>query len=327
VSIASLKNKASDAVPPLDAGLETWISLMNRLLLPLLATTFIVLAPLCLLHAAGEKPGPVAYVTIETRDLTIEFAGDRAWTISRILHHGKVITNRTGFYGTVFSPEGGKWIGTGHNDGGIEKVESAVLTVDGKECPLEDRAVYRGKRAELHKRSMLGPIRLEATYTITDDLVLERHRYDFTEEVKIGTLYAFMHPFLPATTEWIAEGADGAPMEGVFESKGDHALRSDVKWTAIYDPVAQQVSLAWYPVPLVGQALKTFYWDKTVYHKLYNQIFSHADVAKGTKIETNVIVTCAEADAASWKEKARSLVADLQKRQEKGETALEAKAP
>jgi hypothetical protein len=288
---------------------------MNRLLPYLLASIIVVLAPPCL-HAAGEKPGPVAYVTIETRDLTVEFAGDRAWTISRILHQGKVITDRTGFYGTVFSPEGGKWIGTGHNDGGIEKVESAVLTVDGKECPLEDKAVYRGKRAELHKRSMLGPIRLEATYTVTDDLVLERHRYEFTEDVKIGTLYAFMHPFLPATTEWIAEGADGTPLEGVFESKSGNVLRSDVKWTAIYDPSTQRVSLAWYPVPLAGQGLKTFYWDKTVYHKLYNQIYSHAAVAKGTKLEANVIVTCAEADAASWKKKARALVAELQKHQE-----------
>jgi hypothetical protein len=321
VSIASLINKASDA------ELKILISLMNRLLPNLLATTFIVLTPLCLLHAAGEKPGPVAYVTVETRDLTIEFAGDRAWTISRILHQGKMITDRTGFYGTVFSPEGGKWIGTGHNDGGIEKVESAVLTVDGNECPLVDKAVYRGKRAELRKHSMMGPIRLEATYTVTDDLVLERHRYEFTEDVKVGTLYAFMHPFLPATTEWIAESADGSPMEGVFESKSGHALTSDVKWTAVYDPSAQRVSLAWYPVALRGQALKTFYWDKTVYHKLYNQIFSHADVAKGTKIEVNVIVTCAEADPASWKEKARSLAADLEKRQEKGETALETKAP
>jgi hypothetical protein len=56
-------------------------------------------------------------------------------------------------------------------------------------------------------------------------------------------------------------------------------------------------------------------------------MFSHADVPKGTKIETNVIVTCAEADAASWKEKARSLAAELQKRQEKGEISFEAKAP
>src|SRR4029079_3859871 len=169
-------------------------------------------------------------------------------------------------------------------------VESAVLTVDGNECPLVDKAVYRGKRAELRKHSMMGPIRLEATYTVTDDLVLERHRYDFTEDVKIGTLYAFMHPFLPATTEWIAESADGSPLEGAFESKSGNVLRSDVKWTAIHDPSTQRVSLVWYPAGLVGQGLKPFYGAKTVYHKLYNQIYSHGDVAKGTKVEASVVV-------------------------------------
>lgn len=54
------------------------------------------------LHAAGEKPGPAAYVTVETRELRIEFAGDRAWTISRIVHKGAEIAGRAGFYGTVF---------------------------------------------------------------------------------------------------------------------------------------------------------------------------------------------------------------------------------
>jgi hypothetical protein len=139
-------------------------------------------------YAAGEKPGPVAYVTVETRDMTIEFAGDRAWTISRILHKGAIITDRTGFYGTVFLPVGGKWIGTGHNEGGVEKVTSAVLTVDGKACELKDKAVYRGQHAELRKQSMMGTIKLEAIYTVMEDRVIEQHRYETTEEVKIGVL-------------------------------------------------------------------------------------------------------------------------------------------
>lgn len=297
---------------------------MNRLLPRLLATGIFALPPL-FLHAAGEKPGPVAYVTIHTRDLTVEFAGDRAWTISRILHKGKTITDRTGFYGTVMSPEGGKWIGTGHNEGGVEKVESAVLTVDGRECPLVDKAVYRGGRSELRKLSMMGPIRLEATYTVTDDFVLERHRYEIMEDVKIGTLYGFMHPFLPTTTEWVAEKSDGTMVEGVFENKGSNALKADVKWTAIHDPAAKRVSLVWYPVALAGQGPRTFYWDKTVYHKLYNQLYSHAALAKGTKFEASVVVACAESEAASWKEKARALVQDIQNRHEKGETSHEAK--
>ena len=259
--------------------------------------------------AAGPKPGPPAIVTIETRDLKVEFAGDRAWTIHRIFFKGELVADKNGFYGTVFSDEGGKWIGTGHNEGGIEQVKGTILTVDGKACELTDKAVYRGKRAEIQKRSMMGPISLEATYIVTDDCVLERHRYEVTEDVKIGILYAFMHAWLPRTTEWIAEKADGTAVEGKFDNSGDFKLKADAKWTAIYDPQNRRAMLAWYPKPLVGQALKTGYWDKTVYHKLYNQIYSHAPVAKGTKFEAAVIVRGVEAAPDSWKQAARELAA------------------
>lgn len=269
--------------------------------------------------AAGEKPGPPAVVTIETQNLTVEFAGDRAWTISRIIHQGAVITERTGFYGTVFAPEGGKWIGTGHNEGGIEKIETAVLTVDGKVCALTDKAVYRGRRAELRKRSMLGPIRLEAAYIVTADNILEQHRYEVTAEVKIGTLYAFMHPFVPGTTEWMAAKADGAMIAGAFDSQGGHAVKADVKWTAIHDPTTRRVTLVWYPKPLAGQGLKTFFWDKAVYHKLYNQIYSHAAVAAGARFEAEVVLCFAEAAPPSWKEIAGSLARQTQSRDDKGE--------
>ncbi|MBI5394792.1 MAG: hypothetical protein HZA91_05785 [Verrucomicrobia bacterium] len=284
---------------------------------PLVAFTFLATAALA--PAAGPKPGPPAVVTIETRDLKVEFAGDRAWTIHRIFFKGELVADKNGFYGTVFAAEGGKWIGTGHNEGGVEKVKSATLTVDGKFCDLADKAVYRGKRAEIHKRSMMGPLALEATYIVTDDCVLERHRYEATAEVKIGTLYAFMHAWLPRTTEWIAEKADGTVVEGKFDNSGDFKLKDDPKWTALYDPQNRRAMLAWYPVPLVGQGIKTGYWDKTVYHKLYNQVFSHATVAKGAKFEATVIVRGVEADAASWKAAAKALAADTKSRHQSGD--------
>ncbi|OHE82770.1 MAG: hypothetical protein A2107_03715 [Verrucomicrobia bacterium GWF2_62_7] len=269
--------------------------------------------------AAGPKPGPPHIVTIETRDLKVEFAGDRAWTIHRIFFKGELTGDRNGFYGTVFSAEGGKWIGTGHNEGGIEQVKNVALTVDGQPRDLADKAVYRGQRAEIHKHSMMGPLALEATYIVTDDCVLERHRYEVTADVKIGILYAFMHCWLPRTTEWIAEKADGTVVEGKFDNSGDFKLKDDAKWTALYDPANHRAMLAWYPKPLVGQNIKTGYWDKTVYHKLYNQIYSHAAVAGGAKFEAAVIVRGVEADAASWKQAAKTLAAETKARHEKNE--------
>jgi hypothetical protein len=269
--------------------------------------------------AAGPKPGPPHIVTIETRDLKVEFAGDRAWTIHRIFFKGELTGDKNGFYGTVFSAEGGKWIGTGHNEGGIEQVKNATLTVDGQPRDLADKAVYRGQRAEIRKRSMIGPLALEATYVVTDDCILERHRYEVTADVKIGILYAFMHCWLPRTTEWIAEKADGSAVEGKFDSSGNHKFTDDPKWTALHDPVGRRAMLAWYPKPLVGQGIKTSYWDKTVYHKLYNQIYSHAAVAAGAKFEAAVIVRGVETNAASWKQAAKSLAAETKARYERGD--------
>jgi hypothetical protein len=269
--------------------------------------------------AAAQRPGPQAVVTIETRDLKVEFAGDRAWTIQRIFYTGELVADKNGFYGTVFAAESGKWIGTGHTEGGVEQVEEVTLTVDGQPRDLADKASYRGQRAEIHKRSMMGPLRLEATYVVTDDAVLERHRYEATTDVQISTLYAFMHAWLPRTTEWMAELGDGSIIDGKFDNSGDFKLKQDPKWTAIYDPVNHRAMLAWYPVPLAGQGIKAGYWDKTVYHKLYNQIYSHATVAAGTKFEAAVILRGVEAEAGNWKDAAKTRAAETASRYERGE--------
>lgn len=286
--------------------------MLTRLPALLLASLALSAAPAA--FAAGPKPGPVAYVTLETRDFRVEIAGDRAWTISRIVHRGAEITGRTGFYGTVFSAQGGRWIGTGHNEGGVEKVEQAVLTVDGQTRELSDGAAYRGARLELRKQSFLGPIRLEAVYTVTDDAIVERHRYEFTEEVKVGTMYAFMHPFLPSTKAWLAETADGRRVEGGFDEGGGHRLREDVRWTAIHDPTARRATLVWSPQVIEGRDLKTFYWDKNVYHKLYHSIYAKTTVPAGTRREVAVELRCVEAGAEDWQPAVTRLVEQLRQR-------------
>ncbi|MEQ1838854.1 MAG: hypothetical protein ABL994_00475, partial [Verrucomicrobiales bacterium] len=87
--------------------------------------------------------------------------------------------------------------------------------------------------------------------------------------------------------------------------------REDVKWTAIYDPKSQRATLVWYPQPLPGQGLKTFYWDKTVYHKLYNHIYSNAIVAGGTKFAGEVVLRSVETGPAPWKDRIRELAGEM----------------
>jgi hypothetical protein len=264
-------------------------------------------------HAAAPKPGPVAVVAVETRDFRVEFAGDRAWTFQRILHQGQVVAGPAGFCGTVFASEGGKWIGTGHNEGGIEQIEKVTLTVDGQPRDLTHQSVYRGEKAVLHKHSRMGPFKLEAIYTVTADTIHEEHRYETLAETKVNVLYAFMHTWLPDSTEWLALKPDGKEVEGIFKSDSDFELQQDVKWTASYSPKSRRAMLAWYPRPLKGQGLKTAYWDKTVYHKLYNQIYGNTTIAAGTKFEAVVLIRGIESDPADWKEAARKAAAALEK--------------
>ncbi|MDB6137252.1 MAG: hypothetical protein JWO94_324 [Verrucomicrobiaceae bacterium] len=207
----------------------------------------------------------------------------------------------------MLSLEGARWIGTGHDEGGVEKIEHISLTVDGKACALTDKAAYQGHRATLEKQSMLGSVKLQATYVVTDDAILERHRYEATDDVRIDTLYAFMHPWVPHTSEWMAELPDHSVLEGKFDSGGGYHMQADPKWTAVYDPISHRVALAWYPVPLAGQGLKSTYRDKAIYHKLYNQICSHMPFTKGSRLEAAVIVRGVESSQGHWKQAARSL--------------------
>ncbi|MGV3754775.1 MAG: hypothetical protein ACO1QS_05290 [Verrucomicrobiota bacterium] len=264
-------------------------------------------------RAAAPKPGPAVIVTVETRDFRVEFAGERAWTFQRILHQGQVVAGPAGFCGTVFAAQSGKWIGTGHNEGGIEQIESVTLTVDGQKRELTHQAVYRGQKAVLYKHSRMGPFKLEAIYSITDDALREEHRYEAVEETKVSTLYAFMHTWLPDSTEWLAVKPDGQEVAGVFASDGDFELQQDVKWTASYNPKNRRAMLAWHPQPFLGQGLKTAYWDKTVYHKLYLQLYANTTIVAGTKFSATIVIKGVETDAAGWKDSVRKMAAQLEK--------------
>jgi hypothetical protein len=112
-------------------------------------------------------------------------------------------------------------------------------------------------------------------------------------------------------------------LEGTFDNNDDFELKEDVRWTACYDPEKCKAMLAWYPKPLAGQGIKTAYWDKTVYHKLYNQIFAQTTVAKGTTLEAVVVLRGVEAEPAGWKEAVKRMAEETQQLYEQRRVMLD----
>ena len=87
-----------------------------------------VVAALC--AAAALSAGTM---TLESGNYKFAFSsGKNLWTMTGIQFKGRPLAHRTGYYGNVFSPASGKYIGAGHTEGGLEKLISVNVNVDGK---------------------------------------------------------------------------------------------------------------------------------------------------------------------------------------------------
>ena len=71
------------------------------------------------------------FLTLKSGNYRIVFEAASAWTLDELHFEGRQFGLNNGHYGTVLTPKGGKWWGTGHSEGGREVVHSLKLTVDG----------------------------------------------------------------------------------------------------------------------------------------------------------------------------------------------------
>jgi len=268
-----------------------------------------VLLPLCALAQSRSSSG-AALVTVETRDFKVMFNEKAAWTLYEISYKGTVVCGHNGYYGAVLIPKGGKFIGTGHTDGGQEQVEKVELTVDGVKRPLTDKAIYKGHKIVLKKNSMIDKLKHTATLEITDDQIREHHDFTATEDEAMHLMYAFMHPWVPTTKYWIGMPLQGGDLlRGEFANDKGFKMRADVRWTAVYDPTNKNGMVAAYPKPIAGKLHKNAYWDQPHYHKLYFQTFSDDTVKAGTAWDYEIVLRGFEATEKEWEKKATSVAA------------------
>ena len=266
-------------------------------------------------HAAGARKD--TRVTVVVGDYRVEFRDPGAWTLGNIHYGTAQVGLSNGWSGLVLRRPKGGWIGTGHTEGGLEKVETVRLLIDGQEVALEADATYKGRAARLEKVSRVDNLKLHAVYEITRAGISETHTIQAIDDQPIVTLYAFMHPWTPATKQWMAEAAGGKIISGDLVShdqkvKGNHwPLMNDVRWSAVYDPSAKVAIVLCYPELYKGAGLRTGIWDLKHYHKQYYQPYANETIAKGTRRTFRCRVWCVKAEPDAWRE---AVEADVKQR-------------
>ncbi len=202
--------------------------------------------------------------------------------MDEIHYKGTMVAGPTGHYGTVLIPAGGKWIGTGHTDGGREVVHALTMTVDGTETPVEVGATITGHEIVLTKTSTIYKFAATHTITISDDEIVERAQLRATEAHDLTRMYLFMHCWEPTTTTYLAELADGE------------------LWASQYMPESSFGLLQYMPEVATGPGSATKIWDQPRYHKCYIQTNLARSLAEGEELDYTLVLKVVEGEDGSW---------------------------
>jgi len=253
------------------------------------------------------------YLTAKTADYAVVFSAEKAWTIYELSYAGGLLAGATGHYGTVLVPAGGKWIGTGHTEGGREIVHSLKLTVDGKDTPISVGATVEGSEIVLEKTSTIHKFAGTHTITVRDDEIVERAQLHATEDHELKLMYLFMHCWPKETTKWIAELPEAEVIEGPLESDNDHGVDRDTRWVAQCLPDRNLGILCYMPKVASTDCSKSFIWDQERYHKYYVQHNAAMSFAEGDKLDFTMVVKVVSGETGDWTA-TKAAAAELAKR-------------
>lgn len=199
-----------------------------------------------------------------------------AWTIRSISYDGVEIGKSSGYYGTVFAPESGKYIGAGHAEGGKETVRKIEFLCDSKLEEPKNGEIYAGEKLVLYKVSTFDKLLFQTRIELSPDGLVEQKRFIALEEQRVDLLYVNLFCWDFKTTEWCAMTVDEKFLSAFFDNdySGNNRwhLRADVKWAAVYDTVPQCAMLIFYPYSIKGKAFKSAFWQvRDRYNKYYLQ--------------------------------------------------------
>jgi len=248
---------------------------------------------------------------LESGDLMLRFQPSRAWTFDEIRWKGQLLTNPSSQSGLVLSTGPGKFWGGSHNEGGLEKVLSVSLAIEGKPADHMAGGVFRGRNIELTKKTQLADAQVQSIIRLKDGILECEQALTMQQEMSIDQVYAFMFPWTTHTKHWLSKTVNDVTREGDFGGTAQNwELRDDVQWSSVYNPENNVAALTLFsPNSQKGQGIKHAYWVRPgvwntggVYHKQYYQPLHKITLPKDSTYHWKVRVTFLSVAADQWKE-------------------------
>ena len=252
---------------------------------------------------AGQGDPETEIFILQSDKYKIEINTKYSYTIRRICFENYEAGKNTGFYGAVIAPESGTYIGAGHTEGGIEKIQSTSLFVNDQQTNIENGRTYNGELLRFEKVSRLDNLLFTTTIKVSSSGITESKFFEAVEDQKINCVYAFLYCLNVNTTEWLAETTNDLSEKGIFKNDGSWHLQKDIKWVAVYDQNANKGILIYFPIVIKGQSRKSAIWDiAEAYHKYYLMLDVPNLIKKGFKSKEMVLeFSCFSAEKTDWK--------------------------
>ena len=259
------------------------------------------------------RPGDMV---LEAGPYKVVFEEKNFYCSAQYFYDGVEMGNRNGYYGTIFASSQNKFVGSGHNEGGNEKILSTKLLVDGVETKVEPKE-FKGSKLEFSKVSMLNNLKVFAKITITPEDIIIDKSFEAVDEQKFFSIYIFQFCWSEKTDKWMILRPNGTYDDGVFNSNEGWFLRSkenELRSCTLYNSNAQKGILGFFSKYFHQQG-NYYLWDRKVYHKFYFPAAHPKLLTKGYKSpEYQLVLKGFSAAPDKWQDTVKQLNEEFDKK-------------
>ena len=252
--------------------------------------------------------------SINSGDYKLVISGKEKMCITEIIYKNYPLGTPTGFYGSILAPVKAQFVGSGHTEGGEEKVISTELSVDGSPEAISQGSEFKGSKIIFKKISLLDKLKVSVNFTVTPDGIRIDKSFEAMENQNVYSFYIFQFCWTNKSKNWMIGRPDGSSQSGIFKSDmGWHLLRErELYWYALFVPDAQKGIIGYFASYYPDQG-KYMLWDKNVYHKFYYWANLPKIIAKGSKSrQYTMVLKGFSAKPEKWEDAAKKTAATLE---------------